>query len=541
MSSGSPLSAQASFLRRTSRVLASAGRLLQVRLELRARGDTLASTHRTPRVCRECREGNPETERACRRQRAALAAGVSLRRRDLSWNCPRGVAILAWPLAGPLAADTSLLCLDPGGREPTRGPVAGSISQSGRPRAARDPATTRRDRFLRDLAQMLSEESYLVGEVTLLGTELALKHDELRMFYSVAGRFSGGTELGATLREVAERARSTQHADAAFVSLPSRRVREVVARPGLDGLDPTRRRLWNEIETTVQRRLEEQGPGAYLGSPWSVGGPSSPAGRPLQVLAVPLATEGRPGIFCLIHLDPEKSFRASDVKLMESLAEQVRLASTNAVLFEDLQLFLMATVKSLVGAIEEKDPYTSGHSERVNLVSMLIGRAMNLRPEQMETLRWASILHDVGKIGMPESILRKPGRLSGSEFTIIREHPDRGYRLLRPIRQLEDAARCVRAHHERVDGTGYPEGLRGAEIPLLSRIISVADTFDALTSNRSYRTARAFDEALAEIRRVQGSQLDTEIVERFFELVPFLREHQVMIEATLATERPRAA
>jgi len=156
----------------------------------------------------------------------------------------------------------------------------------------------------------------------------------------------------------------------------------------------------------------------------------------------------------------------------------------------------------------------------------------------METLRWASILHDVGKIGMPEAILRKPGRLTPAEFRTIQEHPERGYRLLRPIAQLEEAAACVLAHHERIDGRGYPRGLPAAEIPFLARIIAVADTFDALTSTRSYRTARTIDFASDEIRRVRGTQLDQEVVDAFLELVPFLREHQVMIEGTLRTEDP---
>jgi HD-GYP domain-containing protein (c-di-GMP phosphodiesterase class II) len=172
---------------------------------------------------------------------------------------------------------------------------------------------------------------------------------------------------------------------------------------------------------------------------------------------------------------------------------------------------------------------------------MLIGRELDLSPQDQETLRWASILHDVGKIGMPEGILQKPGRLTPEEFQVIKEHPDRGHRLLLPIGQLAQAAAIVRAHHETVDGKGYPLGLKGEEIPLLARIIAVADTFDALTSTRPYRTARPLDHALAEIRRVRGTQLDGSVVDGFLKLVPFLREHRVMIQAVSFPEREAAA
>jgi len=172
---------------------------------------------------------------------------------------------------------------------------------------------------------------------------------------------------------------------------------------------------------------------------------------------------------------------------------------------------------------------------------MLIGRKLGLGAEDRETLRWASILHDVGKIGMPESILRKPGRLTPQEFRVIQEHPERGYKLLLPIGQLKEAAGIVRAHHETIDGRGYPLGLRGSEIPVLARIIAVADTFDALTSTRPYRTARPLDHALAEIRRVRGTQLDADVVDGLLDLVPFIREHRIMIQAVSFPDREQAA
>ena len=144
---------------------------------------------------------------------------------------------------------------------------------------------------------------------------------------------------------------------------------------------------------------------------------------------------------------------------------------------------------------------------------MLLGKTMGLSPDELEVLRWASILHDVGKIGMPESILKKPGRLTSEEYEIVKEHPDRGYKVLAPIRQLSAASLGVRCHHEMVDGRGYPLGLHGTEIPRVARIIAVADTYDALTSTRPYRLRRTPDQAWTVIQSVRGTQLDHEVVD----------------------------
>ena len=193
----------------------------------------------------------------------------------------------------------------------------------------------------------------------------------------------------------------------------------------------------------------------------------------------------------------------------------------NSDLYENLKDFLMATVKSLVSAIDAKDPYTSGHSERVNILSMLLGKTMGLSKEELDILRWASILHDVGKIGMPEAILKKPGPLTPEEYEIVKEHPERGYRVISPIRQLGAASLGVRCHHERADGNGYPLGIRGTEIPLPARIIAVADTYDALTSTRPYRDPRNPDQAFSVITSVRGTQLDSSIVAILEELMPY--------------------
>ena len=165
-------------------------------------------------------------------------------------------------------------------------------------------------------------------------------------------------------------------------------------------------------------------------------------------------------------------------------------------------------LRTLVGAVETKDLYTRGHSERVAEAAQLIGRALGLPQERVTTLRFAGLLHDVGKIGVPTEVLRKSGPLTEDEFASIALHPVRGLEMIRDIEFLGEALAGILHHHERLDGRGYPMGLSGTAIPEFARILAVADAFDSMTSTRSYRGARSVEEALVELRRCTGSQFD---------------------------------
>jgi putative nucleotidyltransferase with HDIG domain len=169
----------------------------------------------------------------------------------------------------------------------------------------------------------------------------------------------------------------------------------------------------------------------------------------------------------------------------------------------------------LVFAIEAKDIYTRGHSERVSRYAMLIAERLQIDEAQKDVLKWASILHDIGKIGIPESILNKPSRLDDDEFNVIKGHPKKGHDILQPLEQLATCLPGILHHHERYDGKGYPHGLKGEEIPFLARIIAVADTFDAITSTRAYRSANGAEKALGIVDDVAGTQLDPVVVEAF--------------------------
>lgn len=190
----------------------------------------------------------------------------------------------------------------------------------------------------------------------------------------------------------------------------------------------------------------------------------------------------------------------------------VQIYQTN----EKLHDTYLEIIQGLITAIEVKDPYTKGHSHRVMVYSELIANKM--RYPDLETLKMAALLHDIGKIGVPETILNKAGKLTSEEYEIVKAHPDHGYRILSNIEGFNRVKEIIRYHHERIDGKGYPCGMRDIVIPLESRIIAVADTFDAITSDRAYRKGMTAEEALAELQRVKGAQLDALIVDTFVEV-----------------------
>ncbi|MBB4777231.1 HD-GYP domain-containing protein [Actinomadura livida] len=174
-----------------------------------------------------------------------------------------------------------------------------------------------------------------------------------------------------------------------------------------------------------------------------------------------------------------------------------------------------ATLAALCQAVETKDFYTRGHSERVSRGSVMIAQEIGMRPDRVEAIRYAGMLHDVGKLGVPTKVLQKNGPMTEEEFAAIQLHPMRGLEIVREIGFLDEALAGIMHHHEKMNGRGYPMGLAGDEIPEFARVIAVADAFDSMTSTRSYRAARSVDEAVAELRRCMGDHFDPVIVEAF--------------------------
>lgn len=186
--------------------------------------------------------------------------------------------------------------------------------------------------------------------------------------------------------------------------------------------------------------------------------------------------------------------------------------------YRELEDAYAGTVRSLVAAIEAKDPYTSGHSERVAAYSRLVAQGLGLSVQVIQRIEYAALLHDIGKIGMRTETLTKPGSLTLDEYQEIQSHPRVGRDLLSGVESLADIRDAVYLHHERVDGTGYPEGLSGEAIPLEARILAVADCFDAMTSSRPYRSALPVEDALVEMAQSSGHQLDSGVVAAFMAL-----------------------
>jgi putative nucleotidyltransferase with HDIG domain len=200
------------------------------------------------------------------------------------------------------------------------------------------------------------------------------------------------------------------------------------------------------------------------------------------------------------------AFSAGDTRRMQLFAGPLAHALENARLYAAQQRLFVETVTALAEAVEKRDPYTGGHLHRVVAYSLLLGRELGLDAEALESLALGATLHDIGKIGVPDQVLLKPAKLNDEEAAAMRRHPQDGAEIVSRIESLHEILPIVRSHHERIDGKGYPDGLAGDDIPLAARIVAVADTFDAMTTSRPYRTALAHEIAAQEITKHAGVQ-----------------------------------
>ncbi len=237
-----------------------------------------------------------------------------------------------------------------------------------------------------------------------------------------------------------------------------------------------------------------------------------------NIICVPVKVKKKIiGVLEAINKKGKGQFDKEDLSLLTSLADQVAIALDNSRLYQELEEMFFQTAESLADAIEKRDPYTGGHTQRVTLYSQAIAKHLQLKPLERKWLKIASVLHDIGKIGVEDDILKKREQLSPEEFNIIKRHSDMGAEILEHIRQLREIVPGVRYHHEHVNGKGYPDGLRGEEIPLLAKIVAVADTYDAMTTDRPYRKAMGKESAVEELKICSGTQLDKGVVEAFIQ------------------------
>lgn len=234
-----------------------------------------------------------------------------------------------------------------------------------------------------------------------------------------------------------------------------------------------------------------------------------------------------------------RPFDTSDMLLLESLNTFCGDMIRNFRLLAELRQLSVDMVRALISAIEQKDEYTSGHSTRVGRYAVLLAEELGLEAAELQMLEWSALLHDVGKIGIRDTVLKKPGKLTAEEFEHIKEHPRRSFDVVRQVPQLAAALAGVLHHHEHWDGSGYPDGLAGEEIPLMARIIQVADVFDALTSTRSYRRPFAWPNALDILQTEAGSTVDPKLAARFGELIRRLAREEPAHLRDIMTELRR--
>ncbi len=239
----------------------------------------------------------------------------------------------------------------------------------------------------------------------------------------------------------------------------------------------------------------------------------------VPMLCIPIICKDElKGVMCVEKAPRKDEFTEVNFEFLLILANQAAIAIDNAQLFNHLQKSYFDTISALANAVEAKDPYTLGHSERVTQYSITIGEQLGLSSAEIKTIQYAAILHDVGKIGVSGNILNKVGRLTFEEYCVIKQHSVIGENIIKRVDFLQGTRPIIRGHQERYDGSGYPDGLLGDEIPYLARILAIADVFDALTTDRPYRRAFYYKDAIKIIKESSGKHLDPKIVKVFLDI-----------------------
>ena len=237
-------------------------------------------------------------------------------------------------------------------------------------------------------------------------------------------------------------------------------------------------------------------------------------------ISVPLKIQNRIiGIINVNEKTDDRQFAPEDLRVLSALADQTAIVLENLTLYKDLQQVYLGVIKTLSLVVDAKDHYTFGHSERVTKYVVEMAAEMKLSPEVKKLAEAAAIIHDIGKIGIKEEILLKAGRLTDSEFEEIKKHPVIGRDMVRPMEFLSELAPLIYYHHQHFDGGGYPDKMKGAQIPLVARMITIADSFDAMISDRPYRNGLSVETAIKELKRCSGAQFDPDLVTVFLKVL----------------------
>jgi putative nucleotidyltransferase with HDIG domain len=374
-------------------------------------------------------------------------------------------------------------------------------------------------RLVQVLVEQALEHHVAVRELSELSADLTNTYEELNLVYKIAAGITVTDKPEDCLRNTGAELMEVMNLE----SLAMRYFRPdqpLISEHISLGADLTsaaaEQAMWDELLGRFESRPEpivDNQPASSTGQLRSL----AQHDRVHRLAAVPMIRKGQL-VGAIVALNKGSDFDSTDIKLMKSVADAEAVFLENAYLYEDLQQLLMGMLRALTSSIDAKDQYTCGHSERVALIARRIAEAAGLDEFTTGRVYLAGLLHDIGKIGVPEAVLTKPGRLTKPEFAIMRKHPEVGARILSGIKQVQDLVAGVLFHHERIDGRGYPQGLSGNGIPLFGRIVGLADCFDAMTSNRTYRRALPLEVTLTEIRRFAGTQFDPKLVEAFLKL-----------------------
>jgi len=380
------------------------------------------------------------------------------------------------------------------------------------------------------LVENFQAEAEAEEQIEMVGTELAQTYEELVLLHKL-GTNMKVTEPDANFLQMAcDSLTEIVPVEGIAVVLEKTIENEkqlvVTAGSGLIDIDERmaavlHSRLVEEINSGKEALLDSE-----VDSPFKYDWPGSIK----NIIAVPLFGKDRVeshfaertqdgncviGLMVAINRIDKQDFDSTDVKLFNSVANGCAVFVENGRLFKDLEELFIGSLKALTSSIDAKDQYTRGHSERVAFISRWLAERLAeeeaLEEDQIHKIYLAGLLHDIGKIGIDEAVLCKQGKLTEQELSRIRKHPSIGAGILREIKQMRDIVPGVLCHHEQVDGKGYPNGLVGEQIPLTGKIVGLADSFDAMTSKRTYRDALTVEQALAEIERGLGTQFDEKV------------------------------
>ena len=372
--------------------------------------------------------------------------------------------------------------------------------------------------FKSEMDDLLLRLALTERKLALTTQKLEARNKELSAIYRLSETIGSERQINRLCERTAEEIRHTLNVETVCILLVDEQTGDLVTATALqgatvggyhprvkvgDGL------LWQSMKTGKPLHL----PGSAAGQQLS-GLRAGQAG-----IAIPLRTRGRTlGVIYACGKKNGQDFSARERDMLCGISNQAAFALDNATLYHDLENLFVGVAWSFASALDAKSPWTAGHSKRVTQYAVAIAEELGHPTEFLNSMQTCGLLHDIGKIAIPEKILDKPGAITRQERLAIAEHASQGAKILEHIDTFQPLLPGIRHHHERWDGRGFPDKLRAADIPLMARVLAVADAYDAMTSDRPYRQRRNRIDALSEIERCSGSQFDPEIVEAFIEI-----------------------